>query len=128
MRILYEVIDPHTDVAMLMSRFQSLAASRGMDWKMRDTEERERVLLMVSKFAHCLGDLLYRVRIGELKMDIVAIVSTHPREALSIGMIDGIPYHSLPFPKTKDRKGVAKGKSVSVSVDLGGRRSMKTKK
>src|SRR3546814_11118348 len=102
MRILYEVIDPHTDVAMLMSRFQPLAASRGMDWKMRDTEERERVLLMVSKFDHCLGDLLYRVRIGELKMDIVAIVSNHPRKALSIGRIDGIV-----------RKRVGKGKSVS---------------
>src|SRR3546814_3059017 len=94
MRILYEVIDPHTDVAMLRSRFQPLAASRGMDWKMRDTEERERVLLMVSKFDHCLGDLLYRVRIGELKMDIVAIVSNHPREALSLGMINRSEEHT----------------------------------
>src|SRR3546814_18882764 len=54
---------------------------------------------MVSKFDHCLGDLLYRVRIGELKMDIVAIVSNHPREALSLGMIDGIPYPYLPVAK-----------------------------
>src|SRR5690606_34577459 len=42
---------------------------------------------------------LYRVRIGELKMDIVAIVSNHPREALSLGMIDSIPYHYLPVAK-----------------------------
>src|SRR3546814_5651344 len=54
---------------------------------------------MVSKFDHCLGDLLYRVRIGELKMDIVAIVSNHPGEALSLGMIDGITYHYLPVAK-----------------------------
>src|SRR3546814_10935800 len=54
---------------------------------------------MMSKFDHCLGDLLYRVRIGELKMDIVAIVSNHPREALSLRMIDGIPYHYLPVAK-----------------------------
>src|SRR3546814_1039614 len=54
---------------------------------------------MVSKFDQCLDDLLYRVRIGELKMDIVAIVSNHPREALSLGMIDGIPYHYLPVAK-----------------------------
>src|SRR3546814_15378584 len=95
----YTTLCRSTDVAMLRSRFQPLAAARGMDWKMRDTEERERVLLMVSKFDHCLGDLLYRVRIGELKMDIVAIVSNHPREALSLGMIDGIPYHYLPVAK-----------------------------
>src|SRR3546814_14796639 len=40
-----------------------------------------------------------RVRIGELKMDIVAIVSNHPRGSLSLGMIDGIPYHYLPVAK-----------------------------
>jgi formyltetrahydrofolate deformylase len=70
-----------------------------MDWKMRDAEARERVLLMVSKFDHCLGDLLYRVRIGELKMDIVGIVSNHPREALNLTLIGDIPYHHLPVTK-----------------------------
>jgi hypothetical protein len=54
------------------------------------------------KFDHCLGDLLYRTRIGELPMDVVAIVGNHPREALSISLIGDIPYHHLPI--TKDTK------------------------
>src|SRR3546814_3503747 len=83
-----------------------------MDWKMRETEERERVLLMVSKFDHCLGDLLYRVRIGELKMDIVAIVSNHPSEALRLGMIDGIPYNYLPVDKDSKTQQEARIKAL----------------
>jgi formyltetrahydrofolate deformylase len=60
------------------------------------------VLLMVSKFDHCLGDLLYRRRIGELPMDVVAIVSNHPKTALHTTMIGDIPFHHLPV--TKDNK------------------------
>jgi formyltetrahydrofolate deformylase len=48
-----------------------------MDWRIHDSTERTRVLLMVSNYDHCLEDLLYRHRIGELKMDITAIVSNH---------------------------------------------------
>lgn len=102
MRIQYEIIDPEMTLATLKSRFAPLAETSGMDWKMRDAEARERVLLMVSKFDHCLGDLLYRVRIGELKMDVVGIVSNHPREALHLTLIDDIPFHHLPV--TKDTK------------------------
>jgi formyltetrahydrofolate deformylase len=54
------------------------------------------VLIMVSKFDHCLADLLYRWRIGELAMDPVAIVSNHPREAISHTNIGDIPFHHLP--------------------------------
>ena len=63
---------------------------------MRSTSERRRVLMLVSKFDHCLGDLLYRVRIGELAMDVVGIVSNHPASALKISMIGDIPFHHLP--------------------------------
>src|SRR3569832_945140 len=59
-------------------------------------------MLNVSKFDHCLGDLLYRHRIGELEMDIVGIISNHPREALNLTLIGDIPYHHLPV--TKDSK------------------------
>jgi formyltetrahydrofolate deformylase len=73
-----------------------------MEWGLRDTTHKRRVVLMVSKFDHCLGDLLYRTRIGELPMEVVAIVGNHPREALSISLIGDIPYHHLPI--TKDTK------------------------
>jgi formyltetrahydrofolate deformylase len=99
MRVQYEIIDADMTLATLRSQFAPLAEASRMDWKMRDAEARERVLLMVSKFDHCLGDLLYRVRIGELKMDIVGIVSNHPREALNLTLIGDIPYHHLPVTK-----------------------------
>jgi formyltetrahydrofolate deformylase len=54
------------------------------------------VLILVSKFDHCLGDLLYRQRIGELQMDVAGIISNHPREAMNIlGLVD-LPFHHLP--------------------------------
>ncbi|OJY66886.1 MAG: formyltetrahydrofolate deformylase [Sphingobium sp. 66-54] len=69
------------------------------DYSIRDASERRKVVLMVSKFDHCLGDLLYRNRIGELNMDVVAIIGNHPKEALNITLIGDTPYHYLPVTK-----------------------------
>ena len=74
----------------------------GMEWQVRDTAVPRKVLLLVSKFDHCLGDLLYRYRIGELPMEVVGIVCNHPREVLHISMIGDLPFHHLPV--TKDTK------------------------
>ncbi|WP_225207732.1 formyltetrahydrofolate deformylase [Novosphingobium huizhouense] len=74
-----------------------MAASLGMDWSLRDTSVKRRVVLMVSKFDHCLGDLLYRTRIGELPMEIVAIIGNHPLEALNVSLFGDLPYHHLPI-------------------------------
>lgn len=72
------------------------AARDGMIWALRPKEARQNVLLMVSKFDHCLGDLLYRWRLGELDMNVVGIVSNHPREVMTTSLIGDIPYHHLP--------------------------------
>ncbi|RXZ64975.1 formyltetrahydrofolate deformylase [Pelagerythrobacter rhizovicinus] len=80
----------------LRAEFAALADEFGMQWKLARRDRPRRVLLMVSKFDHCLADLLYRWRIGELPMDPVAIVSNHPREAISHTHIGGIPFHHLP--------------------------------
>ena len=96
MRVVYEVLEGGPELEALQERFAPVAAIHGMEWKMRDTRRPTRVLLMVSKFDHCLGDLLYRRRIGELPMDVVGIVSNHPREALNLTLIGDIPYHHLP--------------------------------
>lgn len=84
------------------AHFASLAAANGMTWAMRDNRLPQKVLLLVSKFDHCLGDLLYRHRIGELEMDVVGVVSNHAKSALNTTMIGDIPYHHLPI--TKDTK------------------------
>ncbi|MBM0170785.1 formyltetrahydrofolate deformylase [Altererythrobacter sp. C41] len=80
----------------LRTDFIPLADAFGMQWKLARRDRPRRVLLMVSKFDHCLADLLYRWRIGELPMDPVAIVSNHPREAISHTHIGEIPFHHLP--------------------------------
>ncbi len=102
MRIVLELTDPKVAIETMREDFASLASDHGMAWTLRASTERQRVLLMVSKFDHCLGDLLYRWRIGELPMDVVGIVSNHPRSALHISMIGDIPYHHLPV--TRDTK------------------------
>ena len=90
------------DIAKIRTRFEGLAAQHGMHWTLRAKAARRKVLMMVSKFDHCLGDLLYRNRIGELNMDIVGIIGNHPQSALAITLLDSIPYHHLPI--TKDTK------------------------
>lgn len=83
----------------LESGFVGLARGVDMEWRIGRKEARQKVLLLVSKFDHCLGDLLYRNRIGELDMDVVGIVGNHPREALKVGLLDSIPYHHLPITR-----------------------------
>ncbi len=90
------------DAEALRAAFAAYAATKGMDWAIRPADARRKVLLMVSKFDHCLGDLLYRHRIGELAMDVVGIVCNHPRASLTVSMFDDIPFHHLPVtPETK---------------------------
>jgi formyltetrahydrofolate deformylase len=96
MRVTFAASAAATPYAALRDAFAPVAAEHGMDWTLRRADERQRVLLLVSKFDHCLGDLLYRMRIGELAMDVVGIVSNHPQSALNISMIGDIPYHHLP--------------------------------
>ncbi|WP_395391709.1 formyltetrahydrofolate deformylase [Novosphingobium sp. BL-8A] len=79
--------------------FGPIAHEYGMAWSMIRRDRPRRVLLMVSKFDHCLADLLYRLRIGELPMDVVGIVSNHPREAIDSAMIGDLPFHHLPVTK-----------------------------
>jgi formyltetrahydrofolate deformylase len=80
-------------------RFADLAKRHNMDWKLRARDERRKVMLLVSKFDHCLGDLLYRMRIGEMAMDVVGIVSNHPRDVMNVSMIGDIPFHHLPVTR-----------------------------
>jgi formyltetrahydrofolate deformylase len=65
------------DLTALRKDFQEVAVIEQMEWKIHDSRDRARVLIMVSNYDHCLEDLLYRHRIGELQADITAIVSNH---------------------------------------------------
>ncbi|MEW9854322.1 formyltetrahydrofolate deformylase [Novosphingobium sp. M1R2S20] len=82
--------------------FGPIAHEYAMAWSMLRRDRPRRVLLMVSKFDHCLADLLYRHRIGELTMEVVGIVCNHPRDVLNVSLIGDIPFYHLPV--TRDTK------------------------
>lgn len=97
------VFDPDGSTAEnLRADFTSLADELGMAWKMAREDRPRRTIIMVSKFDHCLVDLIYRCRTGELPIDIVAIASNHPREAAIRVDIGDIPFRHIPVtPDTK---------------------------
>jgi len=96
MRVALDVEPGRDSEATLRNRFVPVGEKYGMQWKLRSRTNRQRVLMLVSKLDHCLGDLLYRLRIGEMPMDVVGIVSNHPKEALNLSLLGDIPYHHLP--------------------------------
>jgi len=81
----------HVDLARLRTDFALIAAAEEMEWRIHDSHERTRVLIMVSNFDHCLEDLLYRHRTGELRMDVTAVVSNH------VTLQPTAARHNLPF-------------------------------
>ena len=81
------------------ARFAPTAERFGMEWALRDRLEKRRVMILVSKFDHCMVDLLYRWRIGELPMDITAIVANHPRETYANVDFTGLRFHHLPMTR-----------------------------
>lgn len=93
MRVVFESND---DIVTLRAALAPLATSMSMTWNLRDPRLKQRVMLLASKSDHCLADLIYRWRIGELDMDVSAVVSNHPRETFPHTDLDGIAFHHLP--------------------------------
>jgi formyltetrahydrofolate deformylase len=86
-------------IAAIGQGFAALAGAHGMRWTLRSQATPRKTVIMVSKFDHCLADLLYRERIGELPMDVVGIICNHPRDALLHTNIRDTPFHHLPIGK-----------------------------
>jgi formyltetrahydrofolate deformylase len=106
MRVCFERLPGAPDEATLRGAFAAVAAQFGMLWELHDAHQRPRVLLMVSKFDHCLNDLLYRYKVGALAMDPVAIVSNH-RDTYQLAASYNVPFHHLPVTAaTKDAQEV----------------------
>ena len=88
-------------IADMRNQFDTVAQQFTMDWQFHDPEVAVKTLLMVSKYDHCLDDLLYRQRKGELNMEITAVVSNH-QDLRPMVDRDGIRFIHLPV--TKDTK------------------------
>jgi formyltetrahydrofolate deformylase len=89
------------NLANLRAAFETVAGAEQLQWRMHDGANRIRALILVSKLDHCLEDLLYRQRIGELNMEIAGIVSNH-QSMQSLADQHAIPFHHLPI--TPDSK------------------------
>ena len=93
------------DSKSLKAGFVEIAKRFDLTWDLRAVKDLKRVLIMASKLDHCLVDLLYRWRIGELPMIISGIVSNHPREVYSSIDFADISFYHLPVtPETKSKQ------------------------
>lgn len=102
MRVVFRFVEPGGALHALRERFKPIAERFSMNWSMRDQGVHRRVVLLASRFDHCLADLLYRWRIGEMPMNIVGIFSNHPRSIYTHLDFGDIPFKC--FPVTKQTK------------------------
>jgi formyltetrahydrofolate deformylase len=87
--------------AAFNAEFTARAAEFDMDWSLTAPNHKPKVAIMVSKYDHCLNDLLYRFRTGQLNIDVTVIISNHP-DLEDLAKWHGIPYYHLPI--TADTK------------------------
>ncbi|QNP74657.1 formyltetrahydrofolate deformylase [Streptomyces roseirectus] len=115
MRVHFDVSDPATDLEQLCFRFGPVAQAYHITWTLRDAATPTRTLIMVSKFGHCLNDLLFRSRSGALNISIPAIVSNH-RDFEGLAESYGIPFHHIPV--TKETKPEAEARLLDLVREL----------
>ncbi len=95
MRMVFDAV-PASERDAVHRRFAAEIAARfEMDFRFAESSEPKRVAIMVSREDHCLSDLLWRWRSGELGADVVAVVSNHPEHREQVEML-GLPFHHVP--------------------------------
>jgi formyltetrahydrofolate deformylase len=97
MRVEASAVAEATSIDRLRVGFTSRAQEFSMTWDFHDAGYRPKILLLVSKFGHCLNDLLFRWRSGALHGDIVAVVSNHTDFEQLVGSYE-LPFHHVPVP------------------------------
>ena len=118
-RIKFDKSELHTDRRSLETAIGEVAQRFSMTWRLCDRTHRYRLAIFVSKYDHCLYDLLLRQRSGELAADIPLIISNHPDLAPVAEQFD-IPFHHLPITKEtkRDQEAMALDLLRSENVDL----------
>jgi formyltetrahydrofolate deformylase len=95
MRIRFSTTAGATSLEQWQGWFAPVAQRYGMEWSVRDARTPYRAVVLVSRFGHCLNDLLFRWRSGALNIDVPAIVSNHP-DLEPLARSYGVPYHHVP--------------------------------
>ena len=119
MRVHFGSADSAAELDALRTGFGWVGDSFKMSWQLHEASARQRVLIMVSKFGHCLNDLLFRHSVGGLSIDIAGIVSNH-RDFEALAATYGVEYHHVPV--TAETKTEAEAHLLTLidelSVDL----------
>lgn len=115
MRVSFE-FDGSLDLDTLNGGFDDVAKEFGMEFAFHDQSEKMKVIIMVSRFGHCLNDLLYRWRIGALPIDIVAVISNH-MDYQKVVVNHDLPFHCIKV--TKENKPAAEAQIMDIVNDTG---------
>ncbi|WP_030263655.1 formyltetrahydrofolate deformylase [Streptomyces violens] len=115
LRMRFDVPDPAITLDDLRSGFAPVAEAYRFSWNLHDASTPTRTLIMVSKFGHCLNDLLFRRSTGALNIEVPAIVSNH-RDFEPLAESHGIPFHHIPV--TRETKPEAEARLLELVDEL----------
>lgn len=118
LRAVFHLVNLPARLEELEREFGAVASSFGMEWSIAEVGRPKRVALMVSKYDHCLLDILWRARRGELPIEVVMVVSNHPDLASAVRQF-GIPFVHIPV--TRETKREAEDRQLDLfrgNVDL----------
>lgn len=104
------------EVSRFEAEFSTIAQRFGMEWWLTDRRRPKRVCLLVSKFDHCLADIIYRWRNGEFHIEITGVVSNHP-DCAEIAEVNGLGYTHVPIRKEHRQEDFAALGEVLESQD-----------
>jgi len=99
MRVVFDLKGDGGDLDALRAEFAPMAQSFSMRWSIRDPKIKRKVMILASQQDHCLADLLYRWRRGELPMELSAVVSNHARDTYAHLDLADVPFHHLPVTR-----------------------------
>jgi formyltetrahydrofolate deformylase len=115
LRVRYEAANGATTLEGMRSDFKPIATRHGMNWQLWKALTPYRTLIMVSRFGHCLNDLLFRWHTGALQVEIPAIVSNH-LDLEPLARHYGVPFHHIPV--TSQTKHAAEEKLLALADSL----------
>ena len=106
-------------LATLREAFTPLATQMQMDWELVDAAHKTKVMILVSKFGHCLNDILFRVATDHLNIEVVAIASNH-RDFYQLAASHNVPFHHLPLLQaTPEQKAAQEKKLKDIVTEQG---------
>ncbi len=116
-RVVFTGVGPKMgEIGNLRSKFRPIADKFSMQWEISDYNRKPRVLIAVSKFGHCLIDLLHKTKTGQIPMEIAGIVSNHPDMK---GMAEWYGVGYFHFPVTPGTKPQQEKKILNLIDELG---------